>query len=229
MCKERKNMIIIKPSFKILTSQEAINEQLRLCEYAARICTDTTDKMKYNETNIKFLLHRLNEQHLTIFEHCNITVVIICDIGVSREFMRHRITSNHEQSTRYCNFEKSGHITFIAPEFFPNIKPGEYKEIPIDLIDSEIEWFSTMLQCERAYLNMVNEIMLPQEARNVLPLSIATKIISTKNLASWRDVFKKRALGLTGKPHPQMLEIMIPLLEKFKKIVPLLFDDLIVK
>ena len=40
---------------------------------------------------------------------------------------------------------------------------------------------------------------------------------------------KQRALGLTGKPHPQMLEVMLPLLNELKNKYPVFFEDLIIK
>ena len=50
----------------------------------------------------------------------------------------------------------------------------------------------------------------------------------TANLREWRHFFKLRALGTTGKPHPQMLEVTIPLLKNFKQMIPVVFDDLVV-
>ena len=41
------------------------------------------------------------------------------------------------------------------------------------------------------------------------------------------NIFKLRAVGVTGKPHPQMLEVMVPLLEEVKKQIPVVFDDLV--
>ena len=50
----------------------------------------------------------------------------------------------------------------------------------------------------------------------------------TANLREWRHFFKLRALGITGKPHPQMQEVAAPLLAEFKALIPVVFDDLIV-
>lgn len=65
------------------------------------------------------------------------------------------------------------------------------------------------------------------EARAVLPNSLKTEIVVTANLREWRNIFKLRAVGVTGKPHPQMLEVMVPLLEEVKKQIPVVFDDLV--
>jgi thymidylate synthase (FAD) len=55
---------------------------------------------------------------------------------------------------------------------------------------------------------------------------VKTEIVMTANLREWRHFFKLRALGTTGKPHPQMLELTIPLLKKFAEINPIIFGDL---
>ena len=66
-----------------------------------------------------------------------------------------------------------------------------------------------------------------QQARTVLPNSLKTEIVMTANFREWRLVFEQRALGTTGKPHPQMSELMVPLLNEVKSKVPVLFDDLV--
>ena len=65
----------------------------------------------------------------------------------------------------------------------------------------------------------------PEEARSVLPNSLKTEIIATYNLRQWRHVFEMRCQKAA---HPQMREIMIPLLKEFKKKLPIIFDDFII-
>ena len=53
------------------------------------------------------------------------------------------------------------------------------------------------------------------------------EIVVTANLREWRNIFKLRAVGVTGKPHPQMVEVMVSLLEEVKKQISVVFDDLV--
>ena len=46
------------------------------------------------------------------------------------------------------------------------------------------------------------------------------------NLREWRHFFELRALGTTGKPHPQIYEIAKPLLFKLNEYIPVVFEDL---
>lgn len=54
----------------------------------------------------------------TKFHERRITVHFVCDRGVSHEFVRHRVMSFAQESTRYCNYSKDkfgNELTFIIP------------------------------------------------------------------------------------------------------------------
>lgn len=72
-------------------------------------------------------------------------------------------------------------------------------------------WGDAMLKSEIAYKNLIELGATPQEARDVLPTSVKADIIMTTNIREWVHILELRALGTTGKPHPQMEEVMIPL------------------
>ena len=77
---------------------------------------------------------------------------------------------------------------------------------------------------EDATLKAVEAGELPQE---VLADALkVTEVVMTANLREWRHFFSLRACGSTGKPHPQMLEVAVPLLKELKDRVPVVFDDL---
>lgn len=149
--------------------------------------------------------------------HRDFTVLFTVDRGVSHEIVRHRVASFAQESTRYCNYGKSGDVTFIKPCYL------DYDTPAFD------NWVEDMMRAEKAYLRMLADGYTPQEARAVLPNSLKTEIAMTANLNEWRHFLKLRAVGVTGKPHPQMLEVAVPLLESCKTIIPVVFDDLEVK
>lgn len=67
----------------------------------------------------------------TEFHEKRVTVKFICDRGVSHEFVRHRVMSFAQESTRYCNYSKDkfgGEVTFIIPCWL-NIKEGHYQYV----------------------------------------------------------------------------------------------------
>ena len=82
---------------------------------------------------------------------------------------------------------------------------------------------STMQLIETAYMTLISSGSTPQEARSVLPNSLKTELYVTANPREWRHIFKMRT---AKSAHPQMREIMIPLLAIFKQIWPSIFGDL---
>ena len=211
-------MQIIEPGYKIITplNRDAILKRIEEC---ARTCYKSEDKITPDSAS-KLVRHLVKNHHEAMLEHCSISVKFICDRGVSHELVRHRIASFAQESTRYCNYSKDdfgSEITFIKPLYLDEDTEG-YRY-----------WRAACFVSEKAYFDLLNWGCTPQEARAVLPNSLKTEIVVTMNLREWRHFFKLRALGITGKPHPQMKELALPLLNDFKQALPEVFDDLEVK
>lgn len=75
-------------------------------------------------------------------------------------------------------------------------------------------------------MELLSRGISPQMARSVLPNSLKTELVMTANLREWRHFLKLRAAGSTGAPHPQMLEITVPLLIELQRTIPVVFDDI---
>lgn len=138
--------------------------------------------------------------------------------------MRSWIASFAQESTRYCNYgTKGGEITVIEPFYLMadsvNVSTDNWSE-------RYGAWVSACEEAEKSYLRMITDGASPQEARAVLPTSLKTEVVMTANLREWRHFFSLRACGVTGKPHPQMLEVAVPLLKELKELIPVVFDDL---
>ena len=82
------------------------------------------------------------------------------------------------------------------------------------------------MKAEQLYKDFILIGRTPQEARSILPNSLKTEVVMTANLREWRHFLSLRACGSTGKPHPQMLEVAVPLLKELRERVPVVFDDL---
>ena len=210
-------MKIIKPSFIIETPIDG-ESILKLIEKAGRTAYKTEDKITADSAKT-FVKKILDMGHESVIEHYNITVRIISDRGVTHEIVRHRIASYTQESTRYCNYSAGkfgGEITIIKPCFWNSDNEADKKKYEI--------WEKAMKEAEKAYLELINLGASPQEARSVLPNSLKTEIVMTKNLREWRHFFKLRT---SNAAHPQMREIARPLLDEFKKQIPVIFDDII--
>lgn len=192
---------------------------LEKIEQVARTCYKSEGKIQEGSA-AKMVASLIKSGHEAMLEHVSVTVKFVVDRGISHELVRHRLASFAQESTRYCNYSKDdfgSEITFIIPEYL------DYKSAGWNT------WKETMKACEDSYFKLLYIGLTPQEARAVLPNSLKTEVVMTANLREWRHFFKLRALGTTGKPHPQMLEVTVPLLEDFKQMIPVVFDDLVVK
>ena len=198
-------MRIIEPSFEILNAP-CREEVLRHLELCGRVCYKSEDKMTEESASrfVKFLIERGHESPI---EHISISVRVICDRGVSHEWVRHRIASYSQESTRYCNYNSEkfgGGIAFIRPYFADNEKLFEI-------------WKAEMESAEKAYMDMLANGAKPEDARSVLPNSLKTEFICTMNLREWRHFF---ALRCAKAAHPAMREIAVPLQEAFSELLP---------
>lgn len=143
--------------------------------------------------------------------HKDVSVLFTVDRGVSHEIVRHRESSFAQESTRYCNYGKLG-VAFIKPCFFAENTPE---------MDN---WVEDMMRAEAFYNRMLENGATPQEARCVLPNSLKTEVTMTANLKGWKHFCKLRAVGVTGKPHPQIMEVAVPLLADLQEYEGLEMD-----
>lgn len=149
------------------------------------------------------------------------TVKFICDRGVSHEFVRHRVFSFAQESTRYCNYTKDkfdSELTFIIPCWIKDIKEDNYYSF-IDYhsnnIDGSKEWYDSCLNAEKVYFTLIeDDNWKPQEARSVLPNSLKTELIMTGFESDWQNFFKLRC---APNAHPQAKELADMLKDKFNK------------
>jgi len=212
-------MRIIYPYYRI---EYITPEPLKRIEQAGRTCYKSEDKIT-EESAEKFVRMVIKRGHESVIEHPYMTVRFVCDRGVTHEIVRHRLCAYSQESTRYCNY--SGGVTFIIPPW-SKLKEGEvdYLNLQFDLMNlCDTTWLNAMKYAELAYKSLLNFGQTPQQARAVLPNSLKTEIVWTANLREWRHIFKLRA---NKAAHPQMQEIMIPLLAEVKTKIPVIFEGL---
>lgn len=223
---------IVSPSVKISEYDHgAVTSAFLKIEAAGRICYKS--RPKEEDTPEKFVNAKIRSGHLSIIEHVNITVKVVCDRGVTHEIVRHRIAAYSQESTRYVNYVKKGGCVFIKPRFYPEIPTGKFEDMEDLLsrsgpltISNTLMWISSMFNSATTYELMIAGGATPQEARSVLPNSTKTEIDITYNLRQWRHFLALRSLGVSGAPHPQMKEIADMILLEFQRLFPGVFDNL---
>lgn len=208
-------MKVIEPGFEIITPKPLNGDEiLRFLEMIGRTCYKSEDRITDRSAE-KFVRNIVRNGHYSVLEHVNITVKFICDRGVSHELVRHRLASYSQESTRYCNYEKDdfgNEITVIRPFFW---REDSYKYGI---------WKKAMEHAETHYMSLITRGATPQEARSVLPNSLKTEIVMTCNLREWRHVLELRTSKAS---HPQIRQVMTPLLARLRAELPDIFGDLL--
>ena len=156
----------------------------------------------------------------TEYHEKRITVHFVCDRGVSHEFVRHRVMSFAQESTRYCNYSKDkfgNELTFIQPCWLDDERLKLYGPYHTVIRDKSLEsiFIANLNNAERDYLDLIGLGWKPQEARAVLPNSLKTELVVTGFTSDWNHFFDLRARGTTGAPHPQAKELAEPLMKEF--------------
>ena len=231
-------MNIIKAGYEIMGDINA-KEIYKRIESAGRTCYKSEDKIT-DESAEKFVRGLIKRGHEAMLEHASMTVKFIVDRGISHELVRHRIASFAQESTRYCNYSKDkfgNEITVIEPCFYADRNEDDI----IRTVDREfllarpgcsnitkryVIWYNTCKIAENRYFMLLECGATPQEARDVLPTSVKTEVVVTANAREWCHILNLRAAGTTGAPHPQMVEVMQPLLAELKEKLPAIFEDI---
>lgn len=206
-------MKIVEPKYEI-RNLSALDEMEKDIEWAARTCYISKENKSARDAFIKKLI---DNEHEAMLEHSGvIKVKFTCDRGISHELVRHRMASFAQESTRWCNYANDrfgNEITVIRPYYIPEDE-NDHKHVL---------WKKAMMQAEESYIGLLNAGCSAQEARAVLPNSLKTEIIVTANVREWRHIFKLRC---ASDAHPQMKELMIPLLCELRSWHPSLFWDI---
>ena len=191
------------------------------------------NKIYYITTNYRVLVennHLSDLKYLcepTEFHEKRVTVHFVCDRGVSHEFVRHRVMSFAQESTRYCNYSKdkfNNELTFIQPIWTYHQEDGDYGTLGTpkrknggNKDGTFFEFIKSLQYAELYYFRLLKEGWKPEQARAILPNSLKTELVMTGFVDDWNHFFDLRARGTTGAPHPQAKELAEPLLTEFIK------------
>ena len=186
---------------------------MRNIERAMRTCYRSEGTM--TEDSYKRLLGMaITSGHESVMEHEKITVRLRCSVGTYKDLTRHRIgTAFSIESTRWCNYGKDrfdNQIRFIDPIY---IREQNTKAI----------WTKCMETIEENYMKGAAMGMKPDELRLMLPHSTAADVTMTCNIREWRYILKLRT---QKNVHPEIRQLLIPILLKFKYTMPELFNDI---
>ena len=106
-----------------------------------------------------------------------ITVRFTCNRQVSHEFVRHRVFSFAQESTRYCNYTKGKYgneLTFIEPTWSKKDKANH------EQMTSALHYIETY------YKYLIQGGWKPEQAATLLPNALKTELIMTGTVEDWK-------------------------------------------
>lgn len=135
------------------------------------------------------------------------TCKFVLSRGIANEFVRHRVFSFLQESTRYCNYSKNkfNGVTFVSSIKCP-LNVGKYsvndnheligdgliydleKEKPTPSQSMTLAYYNA----EVLYLSLLDQGVKPQIARDVLPLGLKTELIMTGTVEQWKEFLNLR-------------------------------------
>lgn len=186
-----------------------------------KICSN--EGIIYITTNYRYIIENHLEHWLkyiyepTEYHERRITVKFVCDRGVSHEFVRHRVFSFAQESTRYCNYSKDkfdNEITFIMPCWMDEAELASYG--PYHTVcrskTPESIFIASLNNAEQDYKALIDMGWKPQQARAILPNALKTELVMTGFVSDWKHFFELRD---AGSAHPQARELAQPLHKLF--------------
>ena len=199
------------------------------CWIKYNIDRESEDKMVYITTNYRYYkklgtlkplygyvsMERFFTEEDNKFYPKRYTVHFITSRGIMDEFRTHVGLSHLAESSRYCSYDKNrfgNELTFIIPNWVNTNYSNKEQEGPSV---SSMEWSTAILDAEASYMNLIKMGCTAQEAREVLPLSVKSELISCGFEDAWENFFYRRC---AKDAHPMAREIAIPLQEKFKEL-----------
>jgi thymidylate synthase (FAD) len=198
-------------------------------ERAGRLCWKSEEKVTHSSYE-KFIPMLLSKKHESVLEHASISIRFITNRAVTHELVRHRIgVAYSQESTRYCNYSKDkfdNQLTYIIPSWL-NLEERTWTLEEINASEysgEQLLWLSNTINSEITYNTLINQFgWNAQQARGVLTNDLKTEIEVTVNVRELRHILTLRG---DNAAHPQMREIMLPVLDEMNEKLPLLFNDI---
>jgi thymidylate synthase (FAD) len=209
--------------FEVLGLMGGINGEspLELIEVAGRTAYQSQEKITEGSAE-KFVKMLRDRKHESVLEH-SCMMVRFSDVsrGLTHEQVRHRLTSPTQESTRYVD---ESNLRVIAP---PGIDSNK-KIVELIMSDGKREQVSFedwVVLNQQMYRGLRRAGLVPEDARQVLPIGVVAQIVITANFREWRHIFELRC---SPQAHWEIRMTMVELLKQVQRLVPIVFDDFVV-
>jgi thymidylate synthase (FAD) len=134
-------------------------------------------KTEYNEEKTKAVIRScVKRGHLSVLEHCHITLKLYTNIGTYKDYTRHRHCAFTIESTSFVAYEDQ--LSIITAD--ETLTADEWKYLD--------------------QLMAIYKLQMPKYGRDFLPQCTAANVIMTTNIREWRYI-----IGIRGDPNDNPL------------------------
>jgi len=150
---------------------------------------DTSDvwgPLKLKEADAKLIRYLAKHKHMSPFGHAFASFHIKAPLFVARQLVKHKFLRWNEISRRYVDHE---------PEFY---QPTEWRGRSVDAKQGSAgivdigDWGDVNWACLKAYKDLLNQGVCPEQARMVLPQSMVTEWYWSGSLDAFADMCNLR-------------------------------------
>lgn len=199
---------------------------------AARVSTKGSASRGSNADSglVRYLF---NNKHASPFEHVLFTFYVEAPIFVTREMLRHRISSFNEESGRYKELQPMFYVPGPERPLIQIGKVGEYKFIPAteeiheQVVASQLRAYEAAYQEYRYQLDTLG--VAREVARNVLPVGLFSSLYYTANLRSLTNFLSLRVNWGEDAVNPssptyEIELVAVAIADYLKEKLPLVWD-----
>lgn len=139
----------------------------------AKVCTAKAENVKPREVekNKAFVQKLMKRGHWTPSEFVDLTFYLTTSRAVANELVRHRMASYMQESQRFVKYDNGLQV----------IMPATVKDTLEDAL-----WREQVSDAYDTYLFLLEKGHKPEDARTVLPMATATRMLCKMNLREFR-------------------------------------------
>jgi len=150
---------------------------------------DEDNKLTVNDSILISYLAR--NRHMSPFGHCFATFHVKAPVFIARQLVKHKFLRWNEISRRYVDEEPVFHSPNTWRGRADDKKQGSSGEVSISY-----RMISTLAKhevwCKKAYNDLLEQGVAPEQARMVLPQSMMTEWYWSGSLDAWSDMCRLR-------------------------------------
>ena len=172
---------------------------------------------KLKEKDAKLIRYLADHSHISPFGHCFISVHVKSPLYVARQLGKHSYLRWSEVSRRYVDDEPE----FYVPDTWRG-RSADKKQGSEGIVDVG-DWGDANWACLKAYKDLLEIGVAPEQARIVLPQSMLTEWIWSGSLDAFSRMVKLR---LTSDAQQETREVAMQVYDIIQPLFPVSWDAL---